>query len=144
MGRNVTFLQQLLEEVGNLDGAQVGIEYEYGVFGSTTADAVVDFMLENDVFADADSNNVNRDVWQALCRVSEEKSGVVVGGEREWLSELKIPAWLDNTLWETRYATYDDPDGDGWQKGVTVSASINVREKGMVSQALDMVGFVER
>ena len=140
-GRNVAFLQQLLEETGYLNGKQEG--YQYGFYNIITENAVTKFMDDEEVWAVADGNSVNYDVWYALCKKSEEVKGTVVGGAREWLAELKIPGWLDNTLWEARYATYDDIGG-AWKKGVAVTANINVREKGMVSQALDMVGFVEK
>mmetsp|Transcript_2433 Transcript_2433/g.4395 ORF Transcript_2433/g.4395 Transcript_2433/m.4395 type:complete len:3690 (-) Transcript_2433:60-11129(-) len=143
VGRNVTFLQQLLEDVGYLDAKNAGTMYDYGTLGSVTETAVGDFMTENDVFATADGNLVNYDVWFELCKKSEEAGAVVVGGEREWLAEFRMPPWLKNTLWEARYSTYDDAGG-AWKKGVTVSASVNVRERGVTLQALDMLGFTKK
>ena len=143
VGRNVTFVQQLLEDTGYLDAGDAGVGYEYGVLGTMTSDAVSTFTVENDVFATADGNTVNYDIWAALCEKAEEQGEVVVGGNREWLTEFRMPTWLDNSLWEARYSTYDEAGGV-WKKGLTMEASVNVRERGVAMQALDMVGFVKK
>ncbi|GMH61159.1 hypothetical protein TrRE_jg763 [Triparma retinervis] len=142
-GKNVTFMQQLLEDVGFVDlGSE---EYFAGRFDDATQEAVIEFKKQK-MGMDADSwtgGAVNYEVWKVLCKESEEATGVTPGGEREWLSEFRMPGWLKNTLWDFTYSTFDKYDGDmSFRKGVQMVVNINVREMGALDKGLSMLNYV--
>jgi hypothetical protein len=84
-GSEVVFLQQLLEDLEVLDTSSPDVFV--GTFDDETAAAVIQYKFDNlNLVCEACFNaaEVNPAVWTAMCKHMEVKTGVVVGGEREW------------------------------------------------------------
>ena len=84
-GKEVVFLQQLLEDLGVLDTSSPKVTV--GTFDDETADAIIQYKFDElNLSCEACFNAayINPSVWTAMCKDMEIKTGVVVGGEREW------------------------------------------------------------
>ena len=151
-GSDVVFLQQLLEDLEVLDHgtgktfSTADKDVFVGTFDDATNDAIVQYKYDNGMVtceACFNGGEVNPAVWNHLCKAMEIHTGVVVGGEREWMEDFRFPGFLDNMLWDMTYSTFDKYDGDmSFQKGIQIVANVNVREMGNLDQGLSMLNYV--